>query len=86
MKDEQFELFYYTLLGEMEPGHAMDGVENAFAPGSVCDRAYSEMRAAYGRLCLRLGAPDADPDLDAMVDALERIQKDLCKRTFCRKA
>ncbi len=77
-----FEAFYLSLLGELAPEAAVPGVENAFAPGSLCGREYRRMREAYERLCTRLAVQDEDEDLNTLIDALEAIQKDLCRRTY----
>ncbi len=77
---EKFNDIYETMLGLREPEAQVPWVENAFEEGGICAREYEDMRAAYGRICERLGAAEEDPDLEAMVTALERIQKELCRR------
>ena len=69
-------------MGDRLPEYAVPGVENAFAPGSFCDRKYAAMREAYERLCHRLGAGDEDPDLEIIVDSLMDIQHFLTKTMF----
>ena len=75
---------YLTLTGQLLPESAVEGIPNLFAPYSRCDREYTKMRAAYERLCRRLGldVDDEDSDLNTMVEALEHIQELLCKEMF----
>ena len=79
---EDFENTYESMLGLPVEEYALPDVDNAFVPGSFCDRQYARMRAAYERLCDRLKTGEEDPDLDVMVDAMENIQKELCRRIF----
>ncbi len=76
-----FEDYYNTLLGLLVEEARVPGVENAFAPGSVCQAAYENMRAAGRRICQRLGVEE-DPDLEGVVSSMETIQKELCRRIF----
>ncbi len=78
----QFTKIYETMLGLLESEAQVSGVENAFEEGSPCAGAYEDMRNAYERLCARLGAANEDPDLDLMVEKMEFIQKELCRRMF----
>ncbi len=73
---------YESMLGTLTPEAALPWVPNAFAEGQPCEIAYEGMRAAYERLCDRLGAVDEDPDLDIMVDSMECIQRELCRRMW----
>ena len=77
-----FDEVYESMLGLLTEEYALADVNNAFVPGSYCDRQYARMRAAYERLCDRLKTGEEDPDLDVMVDAMENIQKELCRRLF----
>ncbi len=76
---------YETMLGLREPGSQFPGVEDAFAEGELCADAYDQMRRAYSRLCQRLGVFGEDRDLNLMVDSMERIQKELCRRMYSQK-
>ena len=78
----EFEQIYGTLLGELLPEYAVPGIEDAFAPGSFCDKKYAEMRDAYQRLCLRLGVREEDPDLEIMVNSLTDIQHHIAGEMF----
>ncbi len=81
-----FEQVYETMLGLLEPEAEAAGVENAFSDGSICTQEYEKMRDAYDRLCSRLGAANEDTDLNTMVDSLETIQKELCRRFYSMTA
>ncbi len=78
---KNFESIYQTMLGLLEEEYCVPGVEDAFAPGSLCAREYEAMREAYDRVCRRLGKEE-DRDLDEMVYALEQIQEELCRRFY----
>ncbi len=80
--DQTIKRIYDTMQGFLESDYAVGGVEDAFKEGSICARAYEEMRGAYERLCDRLGAKNEDPDLDIIINKLEEIQKELCRRMF----
>ncbi len=73
---------YESMLGILTPEASLPWVSNAFAEGQPCELAYEEMRTAYERLCQRLGGVEEDPDLDMIVDSMERIQRDLCRRMW----
>ena len=77
-----FETVYESLLGLLTEDAALPWVENAFAPGGFCDREYARMRDAYCHICMRLGAGEEDFDLDTMVEAMESIQRELCRRMY----
>lgn len=77
-----FEPVYESILGLLTAEAALPWVENAFTPGSLCDREYDRMRDAYARVCARLGANEEDADLDIMVEAMEAIQRELCLRMY----
>lgn len=79
---DRFTDIYETMLGLREPDACVSGIEDAFADGSTCALAYEEMRCAYERLCQRLGVSDEDADLNAIVNSMERIQRELCCRIY----
>jgi len=58
------------------------GGENAFAPGSQCERDYAGILEAYGRLCQRLGKKEEDPDVEIIINNFLSIQKTLCIKMF----
>ncbi len=77
-----FDWVYETMLGLLEPEAMLPGIENAFFGGSFCAREYETMRSAYLRLCQRLGVADEDGDLNCMIESLENIQRELCRRIW----
>ena len=82
---ENFKQIYETMLGLLEPEACVPGIENAFADGSFCADQYEKMCSAYERLCARLNVRDEDQDLNTMVDSMEAIQKELCRRIYLLK-
>lgn len=82
MKTELFDQIYDTMLGHLLPEYQLPWVEDAFAPGSFCDREYEVMRVHYARICLRLHAGAEDAELDAMLACMEKIQRELCRQMF----
>lgn len=73
---------YYTLCGELIDEARVPGVENAFAPGSLCDREYGKLRGACDRLLTRLGKEDEDADVEEIIDAMLSIQRELCFQMY----
>lgn len=73
-----YDQIYYSLIGELEEEAALPWVDNAFAPGSVCEAAYSRLISARNRLLSRLDSND-DPDLSQMLDEMNKIQHILCR-------
>ena len=81
MNEELFQQVYDTVRG-LRVSDVAEGVENAFEPGSFCDRRYGEMLAAYARLCERLGVREEDADVEVIISALLDIQEALCRMMF----
>lgn len=77
MMDE--EQIYFSVLGELVT--PVPGVENAFAPGSLCDQLYRQMYEARCSVCQRLGVEE-DLDVEMMLDSFFRINRELCLRMF----
>lgn len=82
MDSKQIENIYNTLIGVMNEEHCVPGVENLFAEGSECDRAYSEMLEAYTRLRDRLGVENEDADVEAIINALLKIERLVAIKMF----
>ena len=68
---------YETVTGINTLSRPMDGVENLFAPGSFCDRQYSRVLDAYGRLCDRLGVAEEDRDVEIIINSLMAIEHEI---------
>ena len=81
MTDELETDIYATLIGVIDEKHRVPGVENAFAPGSYCDRRYQDMMDCRQRLYDRLGSEE-DEDVEALIMAMESIQTALCIEMF----
>ena len=82
MDVQRAEQIYYTLIGLMEEEYCVPGVENLFAEGSECDRAYEQMLDAYARLCNRLDVVEEDADVEIIIDALLKIQRLIAMKMF----
>lgn len=70
---------YASMVGELII--PCEGVTDEYAPGSYCDRLYSEAWEARSRLCERLGV-DEDADLEAIFDSFCDITAYLCHRMY----
>lgn len=73
---------YAAVQGLLTEDTLFPWVQNAFTPGSPCEKAYSHMQDAYARLCKRLGVADEDPDVEVVIDSLLEIQRELCREMF----
>ncbi len=76
---DYYDEIYYSLIGQLEP--PLEGIPNAFAPGSVCDQAYTQLIEARDRVAEKLGQQD-DPDLSQMLQQMDTIQRTLCRLTL----
>lgn len=77
MNEQAIEHIYLTVAGLMAEGYEYPGVENAFAPGSLC-QVQSDL--LYSLLVERLDADDET--LSAVLEAVDRIQRDIALRMF----
>ena len=82
MSNEQIEAIYATLVGVMRKEFRVPGVENLFAEGSECMNCYSDMLAAYERLCDRLGVVDEDKDVEVIIHSLMVIERNVSMKMF----
>ncbi len=73
-----YDQIYYSLIGELEEDATLLWVENAFAPGSECDEAYTQLLDARNRLLEKLGTA-SDPDLNQILSEMAIIQRTLCR-------
>ena len=73
---------FETLTGSLCEEYGIPGVENAFATGSRCDRLYSQIYDANGRLCKRLGQIDEDPDVELIINNFMEINRILCLKMY----
>jgi hypothetical protein len=82
MQEHFIDMVFLSLHGQLLPNYMIPGVENIFAQGSVGIALYEQARAAYDRLCNRLGVHDEDADLDVIVRSLEAIGKEIGYRMY----
>lgn len=80
MDNQLAEAVYWSVQGLLEK--PVEGVENAFYDGSVCEAAYEQMLEAYERLRQRLQVKNEDADVECIINALQTITKELCLRMF----
>lgn len=81
MEEALIDWVYSTVTGQLVKDAMLPGVENAYAPGSLCEELYSDM---YDLLTTRFD-PDDDKEGQVLTDILNdmsMIQKDLCFRMF----
>ena len=79
---EKMKWAYETLAVGLIDQYGMPGVEYAFGKDSYCMSRYRDARAAYGRLCERLGVQDEDKDVEIMIQAFLDIQIELCCKMY----
>lgn len=80
MNQDLMQDVYDTLQGLREV--PVEGVENAFCEGSVCEQRYNEMLAAYERLLRRLGEHKEDSDVECIINSLRTITHELCAQMY----
>ena len=83
MRSGDWKSVYATLYGVAPEGQAVEGVENVFESGKVCERWYCDMLSAYERLhqYLENNGEDAD-DLEVILTTLSNIEKEMCMKMF----
>lgn len=82
MSERFIDTVYQTVIGELQPDFALQGVEDSFAPGGLCDKAYEEMRCAYNRILERLGIENEDIDLETILHCMTVIQKEIAYQMY----
>ncbi len=70
MRDDFAVEVYNSLNGYYKKEFIVPGVESIFEEGTECMQLYTDMLAAYERLCNRLGVIDEDHDVEEMITAL----------------
>ena len=76
------EQVYETLTNALVSECKLQWVTPIFEPGHPCYEAYSEMLAAYERLCGRLVGVEEDEDAEVMIDCLLKHGKLLALEMF----
>jgi len=75
-------MVYDSLINELVKGQGVPWVTPIFEPGHPCYEAYSEMLAAYERLCGRLGGVEEDDDAEVMINSLLKHGELLAQEMF----
>lgn len=76
VQDEEFKTMIYNLMNghyDLDKFDCEESsvVENEFAEGGYCEKLYSEMLAAYGRICQRLHEQSGeDRDVEIIINNL----------------
>ena len=70
-----FEQLYGTVLGYFTPENQLSGVKDVTGAGSAYDRAYQDILAARESLCRRFGLSPEDHDLEAIMSAVQALEK-----------
>lgn len=81
MQNDFVQDVYDTLCGHLIPEACVIGVENAFAPGEICDLCYEAAATARDRILQRLGVEE-DADLNCIFDELTYIARELGLKMF----
>lgn len=74
------EYIYESLQGTLL--HPHPAVDNLFEAGMPCEKWYADMLDAYPRICARLGDDEEDEDVEIIITALQRIQKEIAFQMF----
>lgn len=84
MTNEQVKQMIYDLMhGETAPEEfeALYSVDNEFADGMPCEKAYSEIYKANASICERLGVTE-DKDVEIIINNFYDIMRCLCMKMF----
>lgn len=84
--EEEFKRLVYDLMnGSINlkdyPFKESEFVENEFADGKLCQKAYEDLFNASMRLCLRLGV-DEDRDVEMIISSFFTITEHLCMKMY----
>ena len=77
-----FEQLYGTVLGYLTPESQLPGVKDITGEGSSYDRAYQGLLAARESLCHRFGLSPEDKDLEAIMVAVQALEKATAQGIF----
>lgn len=85
--DEEFKRLIYDLMnGSLDLEHytieESKYVENEFEEERTCGKAYSEILAAYRRICERLGVGEEDYDVEIIMNNFNTIIECLCMKMY----
>ena len=83
--EQKKKLIYNLMIGSYDlqalPDSAKTIMENEFAPGSECDKLYSEVYEANRRVCSRL-QEEEDKDVELIIANLMKISELLSSKMF----
>lgn len=82
MQERFIDRVYQTVIGELLPDFQINGIEDSFAPGGLCDQAYQEMRSSFDRILERLGVENEDQDLEIILNCMRTIQKEVAYQMY----
>ncbi|MBQ6832753.1 MAG: hypothetical protein IJO28_09010 [Oscillospiraceae bacterium] len=82
MTERFIDCVYETVIGQRCGGARVPGVEDAFAPGGLCDQCYESTFRAYDRLRDRLDVEDEDEDVECILDNLRIIEKEVAYQMY----
>lgn len=77
--EEIFEKVLCAARGELAEEEGLDWVEG---PGAVYEFACEQLWQARRDLCERTGISWEDPALERIMDVLDTLERDLCRRVF----
>jgi len=82
MVERFIDAVYETVIGQRSGGSCVPGVEDAFAPGGICDQCYASVFQAYERLRNRLDVQDEDKDIECILDNLRTIEQEVAYQMY----
>ncbi len=77
-----FEQLYGTVLGYLTPETQLPGAKDITGEGGDYDRAYQSILAARESLCRRFGLSPEDKDLEAILSAVQALEKATAQGIF----
>lgn len=77
-----FEQLSGTVLGYLTPENQLPGVKDITGEGGDYDRAYQSILAARESLCRRFGLSPEDRDLEAIMVAVQALEKATAQGIF----
>lgn len=77
-----FEQLYGTVLGYLTPENQLPGVTDITGEGSAYDQAYQNILSARESLCRRFSLSPEDKDLEAIMAAIQTLEKATAQGIF----
>ncbi len=78
--EKDFESVYFSVTGELT--EALPWVSGVSGSRDTYDQAWQELDNARARLCQRFSIDWEDPDMEAMLNAILTLEKDVARRMF----